>query len=57
MIRGNRNYVFLDEKRHSILDSVNDATSIALKLASPVAQPAVTCRAANNVGDGFIHSI
>ena len=51
----NGDYVFLDEKRHFILDSVGDAASFALQPASSGTQSAVAGRAANNVGDGFIH--
>ena len=51
----NGDYVFLDEKRHFILDSVGDAASFALQPASSGTQSAVAGRATNNVGDGFIH--
>ena len=52
----NRNYVFLDEKRHFILDSVNDAAGFALQPVSRGTQFAVAGRTADKTGNALIHS-
>jgi hypothetical protein len=57
VVRRNNGYVFLDEKRHVILDSVGDATRFALQTASPGTQSAVAGRATDKTGNALIHSI
>ena len=48
--------IFLDEKRHLILDSVGDAASIALQPASTGTQSAMTGGTTDNTGNALIHS-
>ena len=56
VIGSDRTYLFLDKDRHVILDSVGAAAPLALPLAPTGTQCAVTGRAANNIGNAFIHS-
>ena len=52
----NGDYVFLDEKRHFILDSIGDAASFALQPASSGTQFAVAGGTTDNTGNALIHS-
>src|SRR6476646_3193242 len=56
VVGGNGDYVFLDEKRHVILDSIGDAASIALQPASAGTQSAVASGTTDNIGNALIHS-
>jgi len=56
VIGGNGNYVFLDEKRHFILDSIDHAARIALQPAWSGAQSAVAGGTTDNTGNALIHS-
>ena len=56
VVGGNGDYVFLDEKRHFILDSVGDAAGFALQLASSGTESTVAGRTTDNTGNALIHS-
>src|SRR5262249_55149530 len=56
VIGRNGDYVFLDEKRHIILDSVGDAASFALQPVSSGTQPAVAGGTTDKTGNALIHS-
>ena len=56
VVGGNGDYVFLDEKRHFILDSIGDAASIAFQPASAGTQSAVASGTTNKTGNALIHS-
>jgi hypothetical protein len=56
VIGRNRDYVFLDEKRHFILDSVSDPAGFALQPASRGTQFAVAGWATDKTGNALIHS-
>ena len=56
VVGGNGDYVFLDEKRHFILDSVSDAAGFALQLASSGTESAVAGGTTDNIGNALIHS-
>ena len=56
VVGGNRDYVFLDEKRHFILDSIGDAAGFALQLASCGTESTVAGRTTDNTGNALIHS-
>ena len=53
----NGDYVFLDEKRHFVLDSIGDAARFALQPASAGTQSAVAGGTTDNIGNALIHSI
>src|SRR5689334_9561239 len=53
----NGDYVFLDEKRNVVLDSIGDAASSALQLASVGTQFAVASGTTDKTGNVLIHSI
>ena len=52
----NGDYVFLDEKRHFILDSIGDAARLALQPASSGTESAVASGTTDNTGNALIHS-
>lgn len=56
MIGRNGDYVFLDEKRHIILDSVGDAANFALQPVSSGTQSAVAGGTTDKTGNALIHS-
>ena len=56
VVGGNGDHVFLDEKRHFILDSVSDAAGFALQLASSGTESAVAGGTTDNTGNALIHS-
>jgi len=56
VVGGNGDYVFLDEKRHFILDSVSDAAGFALQPASSGTESTVAGRTTDNTGNALIHS-
>src|SRR5438552_14734805 len=53
----NGDYVFLDEKRYFILNSIGDVASLAPQPVSSGTQSAVAGRATDNTGNALIHSI
>lgn len=53
----NGDYLFLDEKRHVVLDSIGGATGFALKPSSAGTQFAVAGGTTDNIGNALIHSI
>jgi hypothetical protein len=53
----NGDYVFLDEKRDVILDSIGDAASIALQPAASGTQSTVAGGTTDKTGNVLIHSI
>lgn len=57
VIGRNGDYVFLDEKRHVILDSIGDAASIALQPASAGTQSTMAGGTTDKTGNALIHSI
>ena len=56
VVGGNGDYVFLDEKRYFILDSVGDAAGFALQLASSRTESTVAGGTTDNTGNALIHS-
>jgi hypothetical protein len=56
VVGGNGDYVFLDEKRHFILDSIGDAAGFALQLAPSGTESTVAGRTTDNAGNALIHS-
>ena len=57
MVGRKGDHVFLDEKRHIILDSVGDAASLALQPLSSGTQSAVAGGTTDKTGNVLIHSI
>ena len=53
----NGDYIFLDEKRHFILDSIGDAARLALQPASSGTQSAVAGGTTDKTANALIHSI